>query len=152
MKKNHLRQVGALLSAISSQEAWEIFENGETTIASEPKQTWSTWRCRVHLSSVLILARFIWNGSQKNKERLRHQRDVDNMYLVQALVGMRQKTRQILARNLSSRLRAMIIEDCYQCADIDDSAIAEGAVYITEKLKVLQACGEIMDAESRILI
>lgn len=79
-------------------------------------------------------------------------RDVDNMYLVQALLGMRQKTRQILARNMSSRLRAMIIEDCYQCADIDDSAIAEGAVYITEKLKVLQACGEIMDAESRILI
>lgn len=79
-------------------------------------------------------------------------RDVDNMYLVQALLGMRQKTRQILARNMSSRLRAMIMEDCYQCADIDDSAIAEGAVYVTEKLKVLQACGEIMDAESRILI
>ncbi len=79
-------------------------------------------------------------------------RDVDNMYLVQALIGMRQKTRQILARNMSSRLRAMIMEDCYQCADIEDCAIAEGAVHVAEKLKVLQACGEIMDAESRILI
>lgn len=79
-------------------------------------------------------------------------RDVDHMYLVQALIGMRQKTRQILARNMSSRLRTMIMEDCYQCADIEDCAIAEGAVYITEKLKVLQACGEIVDAESRILI
>lgn len=79
-------------------------------------------------------------------------RDVDNMYLVQALVGMRQKTRQILARNMSSRLRAMIMEDCYQYADIEDCAIAEGAVYVAEKLKVLQACGEIMDAETRFML
>lgn len=86
------------------------------------------------------------------REIQRFLRETDNMYLVQALVGMRQKTRQILARNMSSRLRAMIMEDCYQYADIDDSAIAEGAVYLTEKLKVLQACGEIMDAESRFML
>ncbi len=34
MKKNHLMQVGEILSGISQQEAREIFENGDTSIAS----------------------------------------------------------------------------------------------------------------------
>lgn len=78
-------------------------------------------------------------------------REIDNNYLVPALIGMKQGVRQAIARNMSTRLRGMIMEDCYKLADIDDCAIAEGAVYITEKLKVLQATGEIMDAESRLL-
>lgn len=86
-----------------------------------------------------------------DREIQRLLRDVDNNYLVQALVGMRKKARQIIARNMSSRLREMIMQDCYQCADIDDCAIAEGAVHVADKLEVLQACGEILDAESRIL-
>ncbi len=84
-----------------------------------------------------------------DREIQRLLRDVDNHYLVQALVGMKQKTRQAIARNMSARLRGMIMADCYQSANIEDDAIAEGAIQITEKLKVLQACGEIMDAESR---
>lgn len=86
-----------------------------------------------------------------DREIQRLLRDVDNNYLVQALVGMRKKARQIIARNMSSRLREMIMQDCYQCADIDDCAIAEGAVHVADKLEVLQACGEILDAESRLL-
>lgn len=86
-----------------------------------------------------------------DREIQRLLREVDNNYLVQALVGMKQGTRQAIARNMSTRLRGMIMEDCYKLADIDDCAIAEGAVYVTEKLKVLQATGEIMDAESRLL-
>lgn len=85
-----------------------------------------------------------------DREIQRLLRDVDNNYLVQALVGMKQKTRQAIAGNMSARLRGMIMADCYQSANIDNYAIAEGAVHITEKLKVLQACGEIMDAESRL--
>lgn len=88
----------------------------------------------------------------EDREIQRLLREVDNNYLVQALVGMKKNTRLAIARNMSTRLRKMIMEDCYQCADIDDCAIAEGAVWITEKLKVLQACGEIMDAESRMLL
>ena len=86
-----------------------------------------------------------------DREIQRLLREVDNNYLVPALVGMKQGTRQAIARNMSTRLRRMIMEDCYKLADIDDCAIAEGAVYVTEKLKVLQATGEIMDAESRLL-
>ena len=86
-----------------------------------------------------------------DREIQRLLREVDNNYLVPALVGMKQGTRQAIARNMSTRLRGMIMEDCYKLADIDDCAIAEGAVYVTEKLKVLQATGEIMDAESRLL-
>ncbi len=86
-----------------------------------------------------------------DREIQRLLREVDNNYLVQALVGMKQGTRQAIARNMSTRLRGMIMEDCYKLADIDDCAIAEGVVYVTEKLKVLQATGEIMDAESRLL-
>ncbi len=86
-----------------------------------------------------------------DREIQRLLREVDNNYLVPALIGMKQNARQAIARNMSTRLRGMIMEDCYQLADIDDCAIAEGAVYVTEKLKVLQACGEIMDAESRLL-
>lgn len=78
-------------------------------------------------------------------------REVDNNYLVPALIGMRQKARQAIAGNMSARLRGMIMEDCYRLADIDDCEIAEGAVYVMEKLKVLQACGEIMDMEERLL-
>ena len=86
-----------------------------------------------------------------DREIQRLLREVDNNYLVPALVGMKQGTRQAIARNMSTRLRGMIMEDCYKLADIDDCAIAEGAVYVTEKLKVLQATGEIIDAESRLL-
>lgn len=86
-----------------------------------------------------------------DREIQRLLREVDNNYLVPVLVGMKQGTRQAIARNMSTRLRRMIMEDCYKLADIDDCAIAEGAVYVTEKLKVLQATGEIMDAESRLL-
>lgn len=86
-----------------------------------------------------------------DREIQRLLREVDNNYLVPALVGMKQGTRQAIARNMSTRLRGMIMEDCYKLADINDCAIAEGAVYVTEKLKVLQATGEIMDAESRLL-
>lgn len=86
-----------------------------------------------------------------DREIQRLLREVDNNYLVPALVGMKQGTRQAIARNMSTRLRGMIMDDCYKLADIDDCAIAEGAVYVTEKLKVLQATGEIMDAESRLL-
>lgn len=86
-----------------------------------------------------------------DREIQRLLREVDNNYLVPALVGMKQGTRQAIARNMSARLRGMIMDDCYKLADIDDCAIAEGAVYVTEKLKVLQATGEIMDAESRLL-
>ena len=86
-----------------------------------------------------------------DREIQRLLREVDNNYLVPVLVGMKQGTRQAIARNMSTRLRGMIMEDCYKLADIDDCAIAEGAVYVTEKLKVLQATGEIMDAESRLL-
>lgn len=86
-----------------------------------------------------------------DREIQRLLREVDNNYLMPALVGMKQGTRQAIARNMSTRLRRMIMEDCYKLADIDDCAIAEGAVYVTEKLKVLQATGEIMDAESRLL-
>lgn len=86
-----------------------------------------------------------------DREIQRLLREVDNNYLVPALIGMKQGTRQAIARNMSTRLRGMIMEDCYKLADIDDCAIAEGAVYVTEKLKVLQATGEIMDAESRLL-
>ena len=78
-------------------------------------------------------------------------REVDNNYLVPALIGMKQKARKAIARNMSARLRGMIMEDCYRLADIDDCEIAEGAVYVMEKLKVLQACGEIMDMEERLL-
>lgn len=78
-------------------------------------------------------------------------REVDNNYLVPALIGMRKKARQTIARNMSARLRGMIMEECYRLAEIDNDGIAEGAVYVTEKLKVLQACGEIMDAEERLL-
>ena len=78
-------------------------------------------------------------------------REVDNNYLVPALIGMKQGARQSVAGNMSARLRGMIMQDCYKLADIDDCAIAEGAVYVTEKLKVLHATGEIMDAESRLL-
>ena len=87
----------------------------------------------------------------EDREIQRLLREVDNNYLTPALIGMKQNARQAIARNMSTRLRGMIMEDCYQMADIDDCAIAEGAVYVTEKLKVLQACGEIMDAESRLL-
>ena len=86
-----------------------------------------------------------------DREIQRLLREVDNNYLVPVLVGMKQGTRQAIARNMSTRLRGMIMEDCYKLAYIDDCAIAEGAVYVTEKLKVLQATGEIMDAESRLL-
>lgn len=86
-----------------------------------------------------------------DREIQRLLREVDNNYLVPALVGMKQGTRQAIARNMSTRLRGMIMEDCYKLADIDDCVIAESAVYVTEKLKVLQATGEIMDAESRLL-
>lgn len=86
-----------------------------------------------------------------NGEIQRLLREVENNYLVQALVGMKKSARQIIARNMSSRLRELIMQDCYQCADIDDCAIAEGAVHVTDKLDVLQACGEILDAESRML-
>lgn len=78
-------------------------------------------------------------------------RNVDNNYLVPALVGMKQRSRQVIAKNMSLRLRAMIMVDCYQVAHIDAEAIAEAAEYLTEKLKVLQACGEIWDAECRLL-
>ena len=70
-------------------------------------------------------------------------REVDNNYLVPALVGMTAEARNAVARNMSFRLREMIMEDCYELSDIDSLAIAEGAVYIIEKLRVLQACGEI---------
>lgn len=78
-------------------------------------------------------------------------REVETNYLVQALVGMKKNARQVIARNMSSRLREMIMQDCCQCADIDDCAIAEGAVHVADKLDVLQACGEILDAEGRML-
>ena len=78
-------------------------------------------------------------------------REVDNNYLIQALIGMKQKARLAIARNMSARLRGMIMVDCYQIADIEDCAIAEGAVYVMEKLRVLQGCGEIMDTEERLL-
>lgn len=35
------------------------------------------------------------------------------------------------------------MEDCYKCADIDSLAILEGAEYVIEKLRVLEACREI---------
>lgn len=78
-------------------------------------------------------------------------KEVDNNYLVQALIGMRQKARQVIARNMSARLQGLIMEECYRIADIDECGIAEGAVYVIEKLRMLQACGEIRDAEERVL-
>lgn len=87
----------------------------------------------------------------KDVEIQRLLQEVDNNYLVPALIGMKKKARQAIARNMSVRLREMIMEECYQLADIDDCGIEEGVMYVTEKLKMLQACGEIMDAESRLL-
>lgn len=74
-------------------------------------------------------------------------REVENNYLVQAMVGMGNLARKALARNMSSRLREMIMEDCYQLANIDSLAIAEGAEHVVEKLRVLQACGDITDGD-----
>lgn len=85
-----------------------------------------------------------------DREIQRLLREVENSYLVAALVGMNQTARRAIAGNMSTRLREMIMEDCYKAADIADADIREGAAYVTEKLKMLQADGEIMDAESRI--
>lgn len=64
-------------------------------------------------------------------------RSVDNMYLVPALVGMKKEPRAKIAQNMSSRLRNLIMQDCYRLSDIDDEAILEGAEYITRKIKTL---------------
>lgn len=72
-------------------------------------------------------------------------REVENNYLVQAMVGMCHSSRKKLARNMSYRLREMIMEDCYQLADIDSMAIAEGAVHVIEKLRVLEGCKDIAE-------
>ncbi len=84
-----------------------------------------------------------------DREIQRLLREVDNTYLVAALLGMGKNSRRAIALNMSARLREMIVEDCYQAADIADADIEEGAAYVTEKLKMLQAAGEIRDAESR---
>lgn len=78
-------------------------------------------------------------------------REIDGNYLVPALLGMKKEARQIFARNMSSRLRNMIMADCYKCCDIENESILEAAEYMMEKLRVLQACGEILDFESRML-
>lgn len=78
-------------------------------------------------------------------------REVDTNYLIQALLGMKKRTRQKIAKNMSSRLRELIMEECYRISDVDVEAILEGAVYVVEILKILQASGEIMDDESRLL-
>lgn len=64
MKKNHLRQVGAFLSEISPQEAWEIFENEETTIASEG--AFVEFRSRILPNSEYDKFQRAENGRDKN--------------------------------------------------------------------------------------
>lgn len=64
MKKAHLRQVGALLSAISPQDAWEIFGNRETTIASEG--AFVEFRSRILPNSEYDKFQRAENGRDKN--------------------------------------------------------------------------------------
>lgn len=78
-------------------------------------------------------------------------REVDTNYLIPALLGMKKRTRQKIAKNMSSRLRNLIMEECYRISDVDVEAILDGATYVVEILKVLQATGEILDDEARLL-
>lgn len=63
-------------------------------------------------------------------------RELDNNYLVPALIGMKKEAREIIVKNMSNPLRNMIMMDCYKCCDIDSESIVEGLEYVMEKLKV----------------
>lgn len=82
-------------------------------------------------------------AKMQNVEVQRFLREVDNEYLVQALVGMKKEYREKLAQNMSARLRELIMQECYRNADMDEEAIEEGAIHVMEALKLLQACGEV---------
>lgn len=64
MKKSQLRLAGEVLSGISSQQAWEIFENEDTDIASE--DAFVKFRCRILPNREYDKFQRIENGKDKN--------------------------------------------------------------------------------------
>ncbi|MGN0140957.1 MAG: hypothetical protein ACI4AD_01930, partial [Roseburia sp.] len=64
MKKSHLKLVGEVLSGISPQQAWEIFENGDTDIVSE--DAFVKFRSRILPNSEYDKFQREENGKDKN--------------------------------------------------------------------------------------
>lgn len=76
-------------------------------------------------------------------------RDVDNSDVTYVLAAMTQEGREVLTRNMSSRLREMLIIDCYNFTKFTrtsqrETVCAEAANRIQQTLKNLQNSGEIV--------